>query len=173
MDYRGTTRRPEWNVHFTDNADAIGKNGFQYGHPDQYGVHLTTYKRDRQKEPGFNFAFPADARDAKNAEREQKYGDEAVLFYGNGMDVDHFGDEERQRIFWGPNIDKRMIFPIQRDDEQGGWAVFDDTGRALVRGKDYNDVVRWVQTNYRMLQSIREKQLRQRLHRQREHQRTQ
>lgn len=157
MEWNGYAK-PEWNVHFTNNADAITNNGFQYGHPELYGLHQTTYKKNRIKEPGYNFAFPADSRDAKNAETTGKYGNEAVIFQGGGADIYHYGDEEKQRVFWGKNTDPRMIFPIKRDREQGGWYLSDATGRELVRGKDYSDIVKWVKNNYRMLQSIKEKQ---------------
>jgi hypothetical protein len=156
MEWRSFAR-PEWNVHFTNFADDIGENGFQYGHPQVEGLHYTPGNSGTH---GFNFAFPADARDANRAERDGKYGGDAVLFYGGGADTYHQGDEENQRLFWGKNVDPRMIFPIKYDREKGGWYVEDATGRTLVEGKDYGDVVRWVQKNYRMLQSIREKQRR-------------
>lgn len=176
MDWRGHAH-PSWNVHFTNDANGIASNGFAYGHPELHGLHLTTHKRDayRTREPGYNFAFPARSRDAYNAEREGKYGDEAVLFYSGGADVYHHGDEENQRIFWGKNVDPRMIFPIYRDDERGGWVVYDAYDRPLVHRQKYDDIVRWVQTNYPMLQNSNEKRQReerQRLRRQKERQKT-
>lgn len=160
MGWRGFSR-PDWNVHFTDNADAIASGGFKYGHPELQGLHLTTYKTDasRKHEPGYNFALPARSSDANAAAREEKYGDEAVIFYGGGADAEHFGDDETQRLFWGKNVDPRMIFPIKHDNEEGGWYVADASGRVLVKGKEYGKVVQWVKTNYRMLQSVREKEL--------------
>jgi hypothetical protein len=153
MDWRGFAR-PEWNVHFTNHADSIGQNGFQYGHPEVDGLH---YTRGHSGKNGFNFAFPADSEDAQISAGDGKYGDEAVLFYGGGADTYHHGDEEKQRLFWGKNVDPRMIFPIKHDSS-GKWYVEDATGRTLVEGKNYGDVVQWVKKNYRMLQSIREKQ---------------
>ena len=162
--------RPDWNIHFTNEADSIAQNGFQYGHPDTDGLHLTTHKRDenRKKEPGYNFSFPADARDAHKAERDGKYGNEGVVFFGGGADTYHHGDEEKQRLFWGKNVDPRMIFPIKRDGDS--WYVEDATGRTLVEGKNYGNVVNWIKKNYRMLQSIKEKEVRRSLERQHHYQ---
>lgn len=164
MDWRKFSR-PEWNVHFTEEADAIGANGFQYGHPELHGLHATTQQPDgdRKRQPGYNFAFPADAVDAQYAEEDGSYGNDAVLFYGGGADTYHRSDNEVQRLFWGKNVDPRMIFPIKRDSN-GQWYVEDATGRILVNGKNYGDVVQWVKTNYRTLQSIREKQRRKLTH---------
>lgn len=163
MDWIGFSP-PAWNVHLTDDANAIGDQGFQYGHPTLRGLHLTTHKpdEDRKKQPGYNFAFPADSSDAERATARGYYGKDAVMFYGGGADVYHYGDKEDQRLFWGKNVDPRMIFPIKRGEDRT-WYIEDATGRVLVRGKSYAEVVEWVKTNYRMLQAIREKQNRQNL----------
>ena len=55
--------RPDWLVHFTENARDIENEGFKYGHPDIEGVHLSTWKEDRMEDPGYNFAFQVDSND--------------------------------------------------------------------------------------------------------------
>ena len=48
-----------------------------------------------------------------------------------------------------------MIFPIHRDG--GSWAVRDYSGRDIICGKDYEEVVDYIQNNWQMLQHTRNK----------------
>jgi hypothetical protein len=155
LDYRRTLK-PDWLVHFTDDARGIEQDGFAYGHPDMEGVHLTTWKQNRQQAPGYNFAFPADSRDARGAASEGKYGNEAVVFYSGGIQFDHSGDQESQVIVWGPHVNKEMIFPMKKYGGDG-WIVEDYTGRELVAGQTYQEAVEFIKNNWQMLKSTRDK----------------
>ena len=146
--------KPDWRVHFTDNPMEIAEQGLQYGHPDYHGVHLTTQKVDRTKEPGFNFAFPANSRSLQRSE-EGRYGKHAVVFMSGALETYHHGDEESQSVVWGPHVRKDMIFPIYNRYE--GWTVEDWRGRELVAGKTREEAIEYVKTNWRMLQNIRNK----------------
>jgi len=148
--------KPTWLVHFTDDANSIERSGFEFGHEEMWrGLGLTTWKSEesRKKYPGYNFAFELDnTRDIRGALYDEKYGKEAVVFWGAGVEAYHIGDEERQIIVWGPSVNKNMIFPIEQ--EYDDWVVRDDTGRIRKKGK-FLDVANWVKDNYRMLQNIR------------------
>jgi len=115
---------------------------------------LTTHKRNREKNPGYNFAFEEGSRDAKNVASDGKYGNEAVVFWGDGVKAYHSGDEENQIIFWGPSVDTRMIFPIRIVDGDSDWAVYhSDRGTPMVQG-DFPEITAWVIDNYGMLQNL-------------------
>jgi len=146
--------KPQWLVHFSDNTDDIVKNGFTHGHRDFYGLGLTTYYTDeyRHREPGYNFALDAQSRVARQVAADGKYGGDAVVFWGGGVEAYHNGDEEDQIIFWGPGIKTDMIFPISRSQED--WRADDASGRTRKEGS-FSEVVQWVVDNYRMLQQIR------------------
>ena len=160
MSYYGM-HRPRWMTHFTDRPEQVADQGFLYGHPEISGVEQTRSKRDRLQSPGFNFAYPADSRDAWLSQQESSYGRHGVVFYGGAMDTHHHGDMENQSVFWGPSVDPRMIFPIRKDDNDR-WGVFDDNDRELVSEKSYQEVVDWVKTNWKMLQAVKEKKTRRR-----------
>jgi hypothetical protein len=146
-----------WLVHFTDKAEAIAKNGFVFGHPDmQRGLSYTTYKRDRTSEPGYNFAFDLrNAHDVSMADSDRKYGKDAVVFWGSGVEVEHLGDGEDQVIFWGPSINPEMVFPVLRGNK--GWEVRDAADRVVYRAEDIAQAAQWITENFRMLQSTRAK----------------
>ena len=149
--------KPTWLIHFTDDPDGIAMNGFKYGHEEFRGLHLTTYKGDRMKFPGYNFYFDTDnERDYRSTARQGKYGKHAVVFWGSGVEAWHSGDEERQVVFWGPSVRKDMIFPVKND--YGDWTVFGWNDRELYKSESIEDAVNWIINNYRMLQSIRDKQ---------------
>lgn len=147
---------PGWLVHFTDDPYAIAMRGFEFGHEDMRGLALTTWKRERKRGPGYNFAFPLGSRDARIAEHDQKYGKHAVVFWGAGVQVTHYGDEEEQVIVWGPSVRKDLIFPMMRQD--GLWVVMDwRNDRVLMRNEDFERMAHWVADNHAMLAGIREK----------------
>jgi len=166
MDYRSYVK-PTWLIHFTDDARSIADNGFEFGHEEMdRGLHLTTNKGERRSGPGYNFAFEVSDSNALSGD---KYGDEAVVFWGDGVKVYHYGDEEDQVIFWGKNVDPRMIFPITKSD--GSWVV-EHPGRDeplygvppyyaepddKFEDPDLSDVIDWVINNYRMLQNIEDR----------------
>lgn len=149
---------PTWLVHFTFDAKDIGDNGFRFGFPETRGLGLTTWFTDevRKKEPGFNFAFEANSRDARSAARDQRYGDDAVIFWGAGVQGYHDGDSESQIIFWGPSINREMIFPIYQDSK-GVWECRNGDGRVIVGGRDFEWIVQWVINNRAMLRKALDK----------------
>lgn len=153
MDYK-TLTKPDWLVHFTDDARDIEINGFRFGHPDMEGIHLTTYKRNRKKEPGYNFAFEVGSRNSKNVASDKKYGKQAVVFWGAGVEVFHFGDEERQIIVWGPSVNKSLIFAMYSDGHE--WYVPGSNRDIIVLG-DFEKVSTWITENYKMLIDIKNK----------------
>ena len=156
LDFR-RIQNPGWLVHFTNEPWSIVKEGFIYGHEEYSGLGLTTHKTEeaRKKYSGFNFAFDADSRGASDAAGSGKYGKHAVVFWGSGVVAYHWGDEESQVIFWGPSVDRNMIFALYKDS--GDWEVVAENGRTMIYGKSFDEAVDWVENNYRMLQQIREK----------------
>jgi hypothetical protein len=146
--------KPAWLVHFTNDASSISLNGFLYGHEEMTsGLALTTPKKNGEKTPGYNFAFEEGTRDAKNAANDGKYGNEAVVFWSDGVNTYHNSDEENQIIFWGSSVDTRMIFPISKG-EDNDWVVYNPkSGNPMVEG-DFSKITTWVIDNYRMLQHL-------------------
>jgi len=152
MEYRELVK-PTWLLHFTNDADSISMGGFEYGHEDLYqGLHLTTNKRNRQQYPGYNFAVYPGSRDARGIANSDKYGKEAVLFWSAGIEAYHYGDEEHQVIFWGPSVNPNMIFPITK--EYDNWQIIGEDYRVLKESEDIDDIVQWIQTNWRMYNQI-------------------
>jgi hypothetical protein len=148
--------KPMWQVHFTDYPFDIAEQGFVKGHPEVEGVHLTTYYKDRGRGPGFNFGYLADYR----LPNQSQYGKHAVVFYGGGLDIHHYGDMENQTIFWGPFIDPRMIFPLYYDGYE--WNVIAENGREIFQSEDIDSAVNYVISNWRMLDDIKTKEKRNR-----------
>jgi len=146
--------QPTWQVHFTDDPSSIAHQGFIQGHPEVEGVHLTTYYKNRGRGPGFNFGYLAKYR----LPNSSSYGKHVVVFYGGGLDIHHYGDMESQTIFWGPFIDKRMIFPIYYDG--GEWIVEAENGREVFKSDYINSAVDYVILNWKMLYDIRTKEKR-------------
>lgn len=120
------TGAEEWLVHFSDDAEDIASHGFKYGQPDERLLALTTHFSDavRRKEPGWNFGFEAGSPEAYVASRRSKYGRHAVLFRARHVLAMHYGDMERQAIFWGPSVSSSAL--LKRDGSR--WSVRLTTG---------------------------------------------
>jgi hypothetical protein len=88
----------EWLIHGTNDAESIEANGFTRGVWDLASLGLTTQLVDKVKTGGFNFAFYATSFHEKEV---LAYGKEAVVFRASGIEVDHYGDQQRQIIFLG------------------------------------------------------------------------
>ncbi len=151
LDTKKLLPRTSWLVHFSDDAGDIWHNGFIYGADQMDRLGLTTYFSDknRKSEPGYNFAFEANSRDARIAEGQGKYGRNAVLFQNSGVRCDHFGDEEEQVVFWGEDVNPKNIVFLKKED--GDWNVMSrynlgNGGNVLFTG-DFTEVVKWVQAN--------------------------
>jgi len=176
---------PIWMIHLTNDADRIEDKGFEYGHPDYDGIHLTTWKSDKSRKstPGYNFAFPLRSRDADAALRQRKYGSEAVIFKGTGIQVYHSGDEEQQIIFWGPSVDPASIYHVKKIDD--GWledyninpefiknepefAVFDANDRLQFFAETPAEIAAWIdRAGDQILRNVHQKRQNQRRERQR------
>jgi len=140
-----------WLVHFSDDASAIGRNGFEFGHEDMGNLGLTTYFKDtvRKRQPGWNFAFEALSRYAKTAASRNKYGKHAVLFQAAGVSAYHAGDEEDQIMFQGK--DAKNIVTLTNDGSE--WSVQDRNGRIIFHS-DYGNVAQWVISNYNQYRNV-------------------
>jgi len=147
-------KKPQWLVHFTDDPKSIQLQGFLYGHEDFEGLHLTTWKRNRTKTPGYNFALELGSRNTSNIARKAKYGKHCVIFWGAAVKAYHYGDEENQMIFWGPSIRTDMIFAMFGDRDE--WRV-PSSERDSVKTGEFEECANWITENYRMLQQIEDK----------------
>lgn len=145
--------RNTWLVHFTNHPYEVANEGFKYGVGDINKLALTTYMSNTSFEKqfgGYNFAFLAGSRDASWAESKRKYGKHAVMFQNSGVMTYHYADEERQVIFYGPDINPRNIVILRNYD--GDWQVEPRhetrrSGSALYRG-DFEPCVAWVIKNF-------------------------
>lgn len=147
MHMHGNKRLPRqtWLIHFTDDADGIMRKGFSKGTEDMTRLGLTSYTK--KFGPGYNFAFVASSRDARDVARASKYGKDAVMFQSSGIESYHHGDEESQVVFWGPSINKSHLIFLSKDDD-GNWAVLSKDYDTVYKS-DFSTVVRWVVNNYR------------------------
>ncbi len=148
FDVRGPVLPPDtWLVHFVDEPESVGRDGFAYGHEDERTLGLTTHFVDsvRKNGPGWNFAFRATSPDARNAASARKYGRNAVLFQAPGVRVYHWGDEEEQVIFWGPSV--RQFILLHRSSEVE-WGVADARSGEFAREGYFRDVVEWATDHF-------------------------
>lgn len=170
--------KPTWLVHFTDDPLGIAADGFKYGWEGTEGLGLTTHFTDsaRKRGTGYNFAFVLGSRDARNAAgrpgKGPKYGRHAVVFWGGGVEAYHYGDEENQVIFWGPEVSPDSIFALWNGDDDG-WRVEDASGRMVfgadpdvyhedAPARDFKEAAEWVAANHRMLSRVEDKRQRRR-----------
>ena len=150
-------KRSTWLIHFTDEPESIATEGFNIGVADQNKLGLTTYISNKSYEKsygGYNFAFIANSRDAKNATGyRQKYAKHAVMFQNSGVHCWHNSDEENQIIFWGADVNPRDIIVLKHLDD---WTVM---GKTIYKGNytsfdkelyagDFDKCVEWVMKNY-------------------------
>lgn len=167
--------RPTWLIHFTDDPEAIASEGFTHGWDSTTGLGLTTHFTDeaRHRGPGYNFAFTVGSRDARNALNSRhgpKYGKHAVVFWAGGVEAYHYGDEEDQVIFWGPEVSPSRIFAVMNGPDD--WYVEDAAGRVVFGvdsdapyderspAKEFEDAVAWVVANHRMLSRVEDRRQR-------------
>ena len=126
MSYPELLKRTTWLVHFSDAAYDIATAGFEYGHWDMTTLGLTTWFSEtvRKEQPGYNFAFRAESKYANSAANlyRAKYGKQAVMFQSAGVECMHFGDEEKQVVFWGPAVTEFVY--LAEPYAASGWAVW-------------------------------------------------
>lgn len=127
----------EWCIHFTEYADDISKEGFTSGTED---ISRLAFTGAGQQKPsaGYDFAFLIDDRNVDF----NNYGTKAVIFRTSGVLVRHYGDEQDQVIFWGPNV--KSFIPVEND---GDWIVYGQKGQVLFRGENPSDVAFWATNN--------------------------
>lgn len=127
----------EWCIHFTEYADDISREGFTGGTPDISRLAFTGAGQQK-REKGYDFAF---LLNDKNVDFNN-YGTKAVIFRTSGVLVRHYGDEQDQVIFWGPNV--KSFIPVEND---GDWIVYGQKGQVLFRGEKPSDVAFWATNN--------------------------
>ena len=128
----------EWCIHFGSDSDSIAKEGFTGGTPDI--EHLAYTNAGAQKtSAGYDFAFLMNDRNVDYNE----YGDEAVIFRTSGVEIYHYGDNQNQVVFWGPNV--KNFIPIHQDN--GDWVVYGAKGQILVRCGRPSEIAIWATEN--------------------------
>jgi len=135
-----------WMVHWSDKAWEVARHGFTRGVSDITQLGLTTYRRNRIRGEGYNFAFKVDSRCARN--RGRKYGSSCVVFQSSGVDCYHGGDEEDQCVFWGPGVTtKPVLITEEGDGFDAKWCVHGTDGRILVRFEDVESCFSWIKSH--------------------------
>lgn len=150
MDFNRIVKN-EWCIHFCYDANSIMREGFKWGTDDINRLALTGAGRKKWGE-GYNFAYPiGEARiDTNNygsfdpENPSQRGNREAVIFQTSGVEVDHYGDNERQVVFWGPSA--KNFIPIRYNSEIGEWCIYGKNDQVLKAGEP-SEILDWVLTN--------------------------
>ena len=144
----------QWLIHFTNDANAIAREGFRYGVDDMTRLGLTTSLGEFDKKyGGYNFAYLLKDYNRYGISigsyaNRYKYGKEAVIFNASGIKLWHHGDSEPQVIFYGKTA--KNIIPIITDSDTGDWACFSlRDGKKLYSNERLDRVVNWIVKNYR------------------------
>jgi hypothetical protein len=168
MDFRKLVRNT-WLIHFSDSAYDIYLKGFKYG-VDVYSTErlaLSTYYSDetRKRAPGYNFAYNVEDTNLKRTavhgrSRKPKYGSEAVMFIGSGVQAYHHGDEENQVIFLGSSA-KNLVYIEFDNNREKRWHVFSKRNRyrPVFSSDDLDDITTWVIKNYDQYSSVLEEEI--------------
>ncbi len=137
-----------WLIHFSDQAQAIQEEGFTRGVEQADRLGLTTWLSKQEKAyGGYNFAFRANSRDARQAARQGSYGGEAVMFMAGGVEAYHIGDQENQVIFWGPKVLPSDLVHLYK--VEGEWCVYPAKAyRDCIFKGEFPEVVQWVDSNW-------------------------
>ena len=137
MDFNRIVKN-EWCIHFGADSDSIAKEGFTGGTPEI--EHLAyTNAGSHKSHAGYDFAFLIDDKSVDYNE----YGDEAVIFRTSGIEIYHYGDNQNQVVFWGPNV--KSFIPIHQED--GDWVVYGQNGQVLVRCGRPSEIAIWATEN--------------------------
>jgi len=137
MDFNRIVKN-EWCIHFGSDSESIAKEGFTGGTPDIESLAYTNAGQQKHY-AGYNFAFLINDRKVDYNE----YGDEAVIFRTSGVEIYHYGDNQNQVIFWGPNV--KSFIPIHQDN--GDWVVYGQNGQVLVRCGRPSEIALWATEN--------------------------
>lgn len=136
-EYIGTVKN-QWCIHFGSDSDSIANDGFTSG---TYSMDELGYtRRSDNMGVGYDFAYLVDDGNVDLA----KYGNEAVIFKTSGVLVYHYGDDERQVIFWGPYA--HDFIPIKYDCDIGKWCVYGLKDQILCNGYP-SDIAKWATDN--------------------------
>jgi hypothetical protein len=149
--------KDQWLIHFTSDANAIARNGFQFGVADLATLGLTTsFKNDSsiKRDGGYNFAYLLEDFEKygrSRGGRGWKYGSECVIFKASGLLVWHHGDEEYQVVFDGKTA--HDIIPIVEGDD--GWEITDwrRHDRPVFKAEELPRVIDWVVNNFEQYRS--------------------
>jgi len=137
MDFNRIVKN-EWCIHFGSDSESIAKEGFTGGTPEI--EHLAYTNAGVQKSSaGYDFAFLINDRSVDY----NGYGDEAVIFRTSGVEIYHYGDNQNQVIFWGPNV--KSFIPIHQED--GDWVAYGQNGQVLVRCGRPSEIALWATEN--------------------------
>ena len=137
MDFNRIVKN-EWCIHFGSDSESIAKEGFTGGTPEI--EHLAyTNARAQKSSAGYDFAFLIDDRSVDY----NGYGDEAVIFRTSGVEIYHYGDNQNQVVFWGPNV--KSFIPIHQDN--GDWVVYGQNDQVLVRCGRPSEIALWATEN--------------------------
>jgi hypothetical protein len=149
-----TLIKNQWLIHFTNDPRSIAKNGFTKGVSEIEKLGLTTHLGEFEKKyGGYNFAFRADIYDRyANGRHGYKYGNEAVMFIGSGMEMYHYGDEEQQVIFWGKKATNIVPITLEYGEDYAIRNI--KKGGIVYKNEDLDEVVSWVMRNYDRYKSV-------------------
>lgn len=137
MDFNRIVKN-EWCIHFGSDSENIAREGFTRGTPEI--EHLAYTNAGAQKSSaGYDFAFLINDRSVDY----NGYGDEAVIFRTSGVEIYHYGDNQNQVVFWGPNV--KSFIPIHQDN--GDWVVYGQNGQVLVRCGRPSEIALWATEN--------------------------
>lgn len=137
MDFNRVVKN-EWCIHFGSDSENIAREGFTGGTPEI--EHLAYTNAGAQKSSaGYDFAFLINDRSVDY----NGYGDEAVIFRTSGVEIYHYGDNQNQVVFWGPNV--KSFIPIHQDN--GDWVVYGQNGQVLVRCGRPSEIALWATEN--------------------------
>ena len=131
----------EWCIHFGSDSMSIAREGFTGGTDDINSIAYTNAGHYKASE-GYNFAYLLGERNVDNNE----YGDEAVIFRTSGVEIYHYGDEENQVVFWGPNV--KSFIPIRYDSNTyGQWVVLGKNDQVLKAADFPSEIAEWAVDN--------------------------
>jgi hypothetical protein len=137
MDFNRVVKN-EWCIHFGSDSESIAKEGFTGGTPDIERLAYTNAGVQKSS-AGYDFAFSINDRSVDY----NGYGDEAVIFRTSGVEIFHYGDNQNQVVFWGPNV--KSFIPIHQDN--GDWVVYGQNGQVLVRCSRPSEIALWATEN--------------------------
>lgn len=142
-----------WLIHFSDDAESVADEGLTQGQGDIDKLALTVHQSKYEKQyGGYNFAFTADGRHARQAARSGKYGQNAVMFQASGIPVYHYSDEEDQVVVWGKDVPASRMVLLANDG--GDWTVRSRKGARDPFTGDFDKVVAWVMKNYNQYRRV-------------------